>query len=175
MSKKSDGGKKSQQERAQRKLVKAQLALHTAQARRAEAMTRGEHEIERARQRATRRQAKATRRVERCASVLVQAEARLLAASAPPRPERQEIRAESHSTTTSPTAENANETDQSSTRGEARALVTPAEAAADALADQSRQLAQDGLESGLTLPNGAPLPPAGGQDRSAGEPHTPWK
>jgi hypothetical protein len=86
MSKRS--GKRDREDKARRRLVKAQLELHVAQEKRAQAITRSEHEVERARQRGNKWVAKATERVERRAGEMAQAEARLLATTAPKLPAR---------------------------------------------------------------------------------------
>ena len=71
-------GQMDQEERLERKLVKAQAELQLAQAKRAEAVTRGEQELEKVRQRSARRLDRATRRVERRAAAVSRAESRLL-------------------------------------------------------------------------------------------------
>jgi tRNA U34 5-carboxymethylaminomethyl modifying enzyme MnmG/GidA len=86
MSKHSD--KKDREDKARRRLVKAQLELHTAQEKRAQAISRAEHELERARQRGTKWVARATERVERRAGAMAQAEAHLLTMTSPKHPAR---------------------------------------------------------------------------------------
>jgi tRNA U34 5-carboxymethylaminomethyl modifying enzyme MnmG/GidA len=81
-------GKKVREDKARRRLVKAQLELHTAQEKRARAITQAEHEIERTKQRSNKWVAKATERVERRAGAMARAEARLLATTAPRHPAR---------------------------------------------------------------------------------------
>lgn len=80
-------GKKDREDKARRRLVKAQLGLHAAQEKRAHAITRAEQEVERAKQRGTNWVASATERVERRAGAMARAEAHLLAITAPKRPE----------------------------------------------------------------------------------------
>src|SRR5947209_11120530 len=79
-------GKKDREDRARRRLVKAQLDLHMAQEKRAHAIARAEHELERAKQRGNKWVANATERVERRAGAMAQAEAHLLAVTTPRRP-----------------------------------------------------------------------------------------
>jgi tRNA U34 5-carboxymethylaminomethyl modifying enzyme MnmG/GidA len=86
MSKHSD--KKDREDKARRRLVKAQLELHSAQEKRAQAISRAEHELERARQRGTKWVAKATERVERRAGAMARAEAHLLTMTSPKHPAR---------------------------------------------------------------------------------------
>lgn len=71
------------QERAQRRLVKAQAKLAVAQEKHVRARERGTREIERARQRAEERLANAAERVERRSKAVAEAEAAVLALSAP--------------------------------------------------------------------------------------------
>jgi hypothetical protein len=73
MGKKTD--KRDAEDRARRKLAKAQLQMQIAQEKRRQAMTRGEHEIEQARLRAAKWLEKATRRVEQSAAAVAKAEA----------------------------------------------------------------------------------------------------
>jgi tRNA U34 5-carboxymethylaminomethyl modifying enzyme MnmG/GidA len=82
-------GKKDREDKARRRLVKAQLELHSAQEQRAEAIAKADHEVERAKQRGSKWVAKATERVERSAGAMAQAEANLLATTAPKHPPRQ--------------------------------------------------------------------------------------
>src|SRR5438309_4734564 len=79
-------GKKDREDKARRRLVKAQLDLHTAQEKRAHAIARAEHELERAKQRGNKWVAKATERVERRAGAMARAEANLLSTTAPKHP-----------------------------------------------------------------------------------------
>src|SRR5947209_20291035 len=81
-------GKKDREDRARRRLVKAQLDLHMAQEKRAHAISRAEHELERAKQRGSKWVANATERVERRAGAMAQAEAHLLAITTPKHHER---------------------------------------------------------------------------------------
>lgn len=81
-------GKKDREDKARRRLVKAQLDLHMAQEKRADAISRAERELERAKQRGSKWVANATERVERRAGAMAQAEAHLLAITAPKRYER---------------------------------------------------------------------------------------
>jgi len=67
------------EERARRKLAKAQAEFQVAQERRTLSRTKGEHMVERARERAARQLTKATKRVERRAGIVARAEARLMA------------------------------------------------------------------------------------------------
>lgn len=73
MGKKTD--KRDAEDKARRKLAKAQLQMQVAQEKRRQAMTRGEHEIEQARLRAAKWLEKATRRVEQSAAAVAKAEA----------------------------------------------------------------------------------------------------
>jgi tRNA U34 5-carboxymethylaminomethyl modifying enzyme MnmG/GidA len=84
MSKRS--GKKDREDTARRRLVKAQLELHTAQEKRAQAIAKADHEVDRAKQRGNKWVAKATERVERRAGAMAQAEAHMLATTAPKHP-----------------------------------------------------------------------------------------
>lgn len=77
MTKKSGKQQEDPLRRAQRTLVKAQLALHVAQEKRGQAIAKGEAEIERARRRAAQRETRATTRVERRAAAAARAEAAL--------------------------------------------------------------------------------------------------
>jgi hypothetical protein len=76
-------GKRDPEERARRKLAKAQLDLQVAEEKHMQARARGKQEIEKARLRAQRWQAKASQRVEARAGVLTKAEDRLLSFTAP--------------------------------------------------------------------------------------------
>ena len=80
-------GKKDREDKARRRLLKAQIDLHTSQEKRARAITRAEQELERAKQRGSKWVANATERVERRAGAMAQAEAHLLSITAPKRPE----------------------------------------------------------------------------------------
>lgn len=75
--------KRDPEERARRKLAKAQLDLQVAEEKHMQARARGKQEIEKARLRAQRWQAKASQRVEARAGVLTKAEDRLLSFTAP--------------------------------------------------------------------------------------------
>lgn len=79
MGKKTD--KRDAEDRARRKLAKAQLQMQIAQEKRRQAMTRGEHEIEQARLRAAKWLDKATRQVEHSAAAVAKAEAAVARAS----------------------------------------------------------------------------------------------
>lgn len=70
--------KDNPEEKARRKLGKAQLKLHVAQEEHAQARERGKQEVEKARLRAGKRLAKVAQRVERRAQAVARAEARLL-------------------------------------------------------------------------------------------------
>jgi hypothetical protein len=75
--------KKDPEERARRKLAKAQLALQVAEEKHMQSRARGKQEVEKARLRAQRWHAKASQRVEALAALLTKAEDRLLSFTAP--------------------------------------------------------------------------------------------
>lgn len=75
--------KKDAEQKAKRKLAKAQLDLHIAQEKLVQARARGKQEVEQARLRAARWSAKAAQDVEQAAEKVAQAESRLMTAQRP--------------------------------------------------------------------------------------------
>jgi tRNA U34 5-carboxymethylaminomethyl modifying enzyme MnmG/GidA len=164
MSKHSD--KKDREDKARRRLVKAQLELHTAQEKRAQAISRAEHELERARQRGTKWVAKATERVERRAGAMAQAEAHLLTMTSPKHPAR------------TPAAEPKAVPAAGSTPAEESVLtVSSPAAAADVLERQTLEVAAERESSPIVVPDSvdieAPNAP-NGSDGSEESTLNPW-
>jgi hypothetical protein len=91
--KKSD--KREAEDKARRKLAKAQLQMQIAQEKRRQAMTRGEHEVEQARLRAAKWLEKATWRVEQSAALVARAEAAVIRAG-PPSSAAETLQRETH-------------------------------------------------------------------------------
>ncbi len=74
---------KDREDKARRRLVKAQIELQAAQEKRGEAISRAEREVERAKNQGNKWVLKATERVERRAGAIARAEAHLLTSTTP--------------------------------------------------------------------------------------------
>lgn len=144
------GGKKAREDRARRRLARAQLDLHAAQEKRAQAITRAESEVEQAKQRGNKWIAKATERVERRAGALARAEARLLSVSAPRHPARRAA------TETAGRSSDRGQAERTAAEGELT-VSTPI-AAAEVLERDEQEAAQRDPGS-LVLPEHAPGEP----------------
>jgi hypothetical protein len=153
-------GKKDREDKARRRLVKAQLGLHAAQEERAHAIAKAEHELERAKQRGNKWVTAATERVERRAGAMARAEAHLLAITAPKHP-------------TSPAATvNAASSDQSVTL-----TVSSPDAAADVIERREAEVAAQRDAGPLTVPDSleldSPSASNGSETPEEGDPR-PW-
>ena len=132
-------GKKDREDKARRRLVKAQLGLHSAQEKRALAISRAEHEVEQAKLRGNKWVAAATERVERRAGAMAQAEAHLLAVTAPKYP-------------AAPPAATA-PADAASPAPSLTLTVASPDAAADVIGKREAELASQRDAGPLTIPN----------------------
>jgi tRNA U34 5-carboxymethylaminomethyl modifying enzyme MnmG/GidA len=156
-------GKKDREDKARRRLVRAQLGLHAAQEKRAHAITRAEQEIEQARQRGSKWVAAATERVERRSGAMARAEAHLLAMTAPKHP-------------TAPPAARA-PADADSLQQSVPLSVSSPTAAADLIERRESEVAAQGDSSPLTIPDrmeiDSPSASNGNETPEEGESH-PW-
>jgi hypothetical protein len=138
-------GKKDREDKARRRLVKAQLDLHAAQEKRAHAITRAEHEMERAKQRGSKWVANATERVERRSGAMAQAEAHLLAITSPKHPR-------------SPRMEDVPPQTTAPSHGPELTVSSPT-AAADVLEERESEVAAQREAGPLTIPDSIPIDP----------------
>lgn len=156
-------GKKDREDKARRRLVKAQLDLHTAQEKRAHAITRAEHELERAKQRGAKWVANATERVERRAGAMAQAEAHLLTITRPKHPE--------------PAPAVAAPPDMASSQPGPALTVSSPSAAADVLERRESEVEAQRESRPLTIPENSTIDPfsaSNGSDTSEEGDLRPW-